>query len=202
MSRANMLLRRLIDAKNKKRLKNTDFSIFSNNCNGACICHDLGLQFRSPFVNLWLTAEDFVTFLEAPKEYLSAPLEFLEQKEVSYPVARLKDITLYFQHYETEQEAAEQWRRRSARVNWDNLFVLMTDRDGGTPELLRRFDALPYEHKAVFTHVPYPDIPSAVYIPGFEKEACVGVCSEFKNSCSGKKWYDAFDYVTWFNEGL
>ena len=202
MSKANMLMRRIIDRRNRRKLKNRDFSLFSSNCNGACICHDLGLQFRSPFVNLWLTAEDFVKLLEAPKEYLSAPLEFLEEKEVSYPVARLKDVTLHFQHYGTQQQALEQWQRRVRRINWDDLFVLMTDRDGCTEALLRRFDALPYPHKAVFTHVPYPDIPSAVYIPGFEKEPCVGECSAFKNGYSGKKWYDAFDYVTWLNEGL
>lgn len=202
MSRVNMLMRRIIDGRNRKKLKNKEFSIFASNCNGACICHDLGLQFRSPFVNLWLTAEDFVKLLEDPREYLAAPLEFIEDKKVAYPVARLKDITLYFEHYATQQEATEQWQRRSQRINWDDLYVLMTDRDGCTEELLRRFDALPYQHKAVFTHVPYPDIPSAVYIPGFEKESCVGICSEFKNNYSGKKWYDAFDYVTWFNEGL
>lgn len=202
MSRANVLLRRVIDGRNRRKLKNKDFSLFSSNCNGACICHDLGLRFRSPFVNLWLTAEDFVKLLEAPRDYLQAPLEFLEQRELSYPVARLRDITVYFEHYASEQEAREQWQRRAERVNWDDLFVLMTDRDGCTPELLRRFDALPYKNKAVFTHVPYPDIPSAVYIPGFEKNECVGVCSEFKNGYSGKKWYDAFDYVKWFNRGL
>lgn len=201
MSRMNMLLRRFIDENNRKHLKNTNFSLLANDCNGGCICHDLGVQFRSPFVNLWLNAPDFVAFLENPQEYLSAPLEFVEQTQVDYPVARLKDITLYFQHYASEREAREQWQRRTARINWDNLFVLMNDRNGCTPEVLRRFDALPYEHKAVFTHVPYPELASAVYIPGFESEGSVGVCSEFVNGHSGKKWYDAFDYVSWFDGG-
>ena len=201
MSRINMLMRRYIDANNQKRLRNKEFSILSSNCNGACICHDLGVQFRSPFVNLWMSAADFITFLENPKEYLAAPLEFVRQKDVAYPVARLKDVTLYFEHYGSEQEAQEQWLRRTARIDWDNLFVLMTERDGCTPELLRRFDALPYTNKVVFTHVPYPELTSAVYIPGFENEDCLGVCSEFVNGYSGRKWYDAFDYVSWLNGG-
>lgn len=201
MSSRNEMFRRFIDWRNKRRIKNKDFSLFSGNCNGCCICHDLGLQFRSPFVNLWLSTPDFVKFLGSPEEYLSNPLEFLAQTDKPYPVARLKDVTVYFQHYSSNEEAAEQWERRCQRINWDNLFVLMDDRDDCTPELLREFDALPYKNKAVFTHIPYPDIPSAVYIPGFEDQETVGICSEFINGYSGKKWYDAFDYVKWFNEG-
>lgn len=197
----NILLRKFIDRRNRARLKNRELSLFASNCNGACICHDLGLPFRSPFVNLWMTAPDFLKLMGAPKEYLAAPLEFLEQTEYPYPVARLRDVKVYFEHYATEQEAQEAWERRTARVQWDKLFVLMTDRDDCTEEVLRAFDALPYRNKAVFTHVPWPDIASAVYIPGFEKDGQVGVCSEFKNGWSGKKWYDHFDYVTWFNEG-
>lgn len=202
MSRINILIRKLIDKRNRSRLKNRDFSLFASNCNGACICHDLGLQFRSPFVNLWLSSPDFVKLLESPAEYLAAPLEFVEQTEFAYPVARLKDVTVYFEHYASPEEARRQWERRCERINWNKLFVLMTDRDGCTPELLERFDALPYKHKAVFTHCPCPQIASAVYIPGFEDQDSVGVCSEFKDGHSGKKWYDAFDYVKWFNEGL
>lgn len=200
-ARINRCLRPWRMKKARRRLVNRDFSLFSSNCNGACICHDLGLPFRSPFVNLWMTAPDFVKLLGAPRAYLAAPLEFLEQTEYLYPVAKLRDVTLYFEHYETEQEAREAWQRRAERICWDKLFVLMTDRDGCTEEVLRAFDALPYRNKAVFTHIPRPDIASAVYIPGFEEDGQVGVCSEFKNGWSGKKWYDHFDYVSWINEG-
>lgn len=31
---------------------------------GAFICHDLGFQFRTPFVNLWLKLRDFIKYLE------------------------------------------------------------------------------------------------------------------------------------------
>ena len=200
MSYANFVLRKIIDYRNRRRLRNQDFSVFSSNCNGACICHDLGLQFRSPFVNLWMTGPDFVKFLRNPRDYLSKSLEFRTDSDKPYPVAGLGDVTVYFEHYENEKEARRLWERRTERVNWDNLFVLMSDRDGCTPELLREFDALPYPYKAVFTNVPHPEIQSAVYIPGFENQDCVGICSEYKNRYSGVKWYDAFDYVKWFNK--
>lgn len=200
MSYANLISRKIIRRINRRRLKNKTFSLFSSNCNGCCICHDLGLQFRSPFVNLYLSAEDYMRFLRQPKRYLSVPLDFSEESDVGYPVGRLRDITLHFVHYATAEEAAQAWQRRTARIDWDNLFVLMTDRDGCTEEMLKEFDALPYKNKAVFTHVPMPHIQSAVYIPGFETEPAVGNCDAFVNGFSGKKYFDYFDYVKWFNE--
>ena len=201
MSRLNYACRKMINIWNQHRLKNKDFSVFSNNCNGACICHDLGLQFHSPFVNLFLSAEDYIKFLGDPQGYLDETLAFIEHPNVDYPVAKLKDITLYFVHYQTPEEAEAAWERRKKRINWDNLFVLMSDQDGCTDEILQRFDNLPYKNKAVFIHLPKPDFHSAVYIPGFEAEEAVGNCDAFVNGYSGRKYFDAFDYVKWFNEG-
>lgn len=198
----NNLLRVPIDKRNRKTLHEHDFSVFASNCNGACICHDLGLAFNSPFVNLWMTPTDFIAFLKAPQEYLSLPLVFQSEKSVPYPVAKLGGLTIWFEHYSSDEDAANAWKRRCERIRWDKLFIMMTDRDGCTYEDLQSFDALPYEHKVVFTHIPYPEIRSAFHIPGFEKDVCVGVCSEFVNGRTGRKWYDGFDYVKWFNEGI
>ncbi len=201
MSYCNYFFRKLINQANRLRLKNKTFTLFSSNCNGACICHDLGLQFRSPFVNLYLNAEDYIKFLQQPKTYLDTPLTFLPDTGKAYPVAMLKDITLHFMHYATQQEAEEAWNRRKQRIDWDNLFVLMTEKDGCTEEILKAFDALPYPNKAVFTRIPMPHIQSAVYIPGFEDAGEVGNCDAFVSSYTGKKYFDYFDYVKWFNEG-
>lgn len=198
MSRLNGWMRRLRNIRFRKRLKNHSFTIFASNCNGTMITHDLGEQFRSPFVNLWIPSEEFVRFLEQPRAYLEQELRFIESS-YSYPVAKLGDITLYFQHYENEEQALQIWNRRKDRIHWDNLFVMMTDRDQCTAELLKRFDALPYANKVVFTHVPMADIASAVYIPGFEDQPCVGVCSEFTDAWRGKRYYDSFDFVSWLN---
>lgn len=201
-TRLNNLFRIPINERNRKTLHKHDFSVLASNCNGACICHDLGLAFNSPFVNLWMTPSDFIAFLSAPQEYLRLPLVFQAEKRVTYPVAALGNLKIWFEHYSSNTEAEAAWNRRCKRILWDRLFVMMTDRDGCTYEDLQRFDALPYEHKVVFTHVPHPEIRSAFYIPGFEQEPCVGVCSDFINRHTGRKWYDAFDYVKWFNEGI
>ena len=86
MFHSNYFFRKIINHANRLRLKNKTFSLFASNCNGGCICHDLGLQFRFPFVNLYLNAADYIRFLENPKEYLDTPLEFPADTGKAYPV--------------------------------------------------------------------------------------------------------------------
>lgn len=88
---------------------------------------------------------------------------------------------------------------RVKRMNYNNLFVLFTDRDGCTEQDLLEFDKLPYKKKVVFVNRPHPSIKSAVYIRGFEDEECVGPCMAYKSKISYRRYYDDFDYVEWFN---
>lgn len=133
------------------------------------------------------------------RDYLKLDLSFTTEKGVNYPIGVLDDVRIYFQHYETESEAQKKWEQRKARINYDNLFILFTDRDGCTYEDLIRFDSLKCKNKAVFVHIKYPEIRSAVYIPGFENETSVGMCMNFKNKFTARRYLDAFDYVSWFN---
>ena len=180
-------------------MKPNAITLISSNCNGACILHDLGLKFNSPFVNLWIKPKDYLKLLHDLDHYMACELIFTEEPGVSYPVGMLKDIKIYFQHYKSPEEAKQKWQERSRRMDISNIYVLFSDRDGCTYQDLCEFDALPFENKIVFTHIPYPEIGSAVYIPGWENEECVGLCSNYKSSFKGEKYYDAFDYVTWIN---
>ena len=54
-------------------------------------------------------------------------------------------------------------------------------------------------NKVVFTHKPYPELKSAFYIKGFENEGEVGDLFTF-SGWNGEKYYDQFDYVSWFNK--
>lgn len=202
LSKLNTLLRKMVNAKNKKRLKNRDFSVIASNCNGTLILHDLNMRFNSPFVNLWLKADDYIKILKNLQHYLECDLGFTQEPGINYPIGVLDDVKVYFTHYKTCEEAKEKWTERSKRLNMDNLFIMFTDRDGCTKENLLDFDALPYQNKVVFTHIPYSDIKSSYYIRGFEEESSVGMCHAYKNDHTGKKYYDDFDYVSWFNQEL
>lgn len=189
----------------RKRLKNTDVTIISSNCNGGVISSDLGLPFRSPFVNLFIKSSDYIKLLTDLRGYMGEQLCFVKETDpvygdVSYPTAYLKDVKIYFMHYDSERDAQEAWDRRKKRMNWDHLYVLYTDRSGCSMDDLKAFDALPYEHKVVFTHIPQPEIKSAYYITGYENETKVGILSDWQDeSRPVKRVYDQFDYVGWFN---
>lgn len=185
---------------NRKKLVNTDFSIIASNCIGGNISHDLGVRFNSPFINLWICPKDYIKLLSSLKTYLNYPLKFVVEKDISYPVAYLNDIKLYFQHYENCEIAEQKWNERVSRINYDNLFITFTDRDGCTEKDLEEFDRLPYPNKVVFTHKPYTNISSAYYIKGFENDSSVGILSNYESEESIVKYYNQFDFVKWLNK--
>lgn len=184
----------------QKRLKNRDFTLLSNNCNGACILHDLNLQFRSPFVNLWLPPKDFIKYCSNIAHYNACELQFVDSKSygAEYPVARLDDILIFFEHYASEEEARKKWNDRKARMN-DKIMVLYTARDGWEYEDLVAVDQLPFPKK-ILVNKHYPELKSAFYISGFDKEPQVGILSKWVwYGFWGRKYYDQFDYVSFFN---
>ena len=86
------------------------------------------------------------------------------------------------------------------RINWDNLYILFTDRSQCSEDDLRNFDKLPFEHKIVFTHIPHPEIKSSFYIKGYENEDKVPILTSFQDEKTKiKRIYDQFDMVGWLN---
>ena len=57
------------------KLKNTDFTIFSQNCIGSIMYHDLGQPFKSPTINLLITPKDFIRFMGKIQWYLKQLLD-------------------------------------------------------------------------------------------------------------------------------
>ena len=199
-SAINKIQRIFINRQLKSRLQNHGMTVISANCVGAFILHDLNEPFNSPFVNLYLSPSDFVRYLQNIEFYQRQSLTFI-QSEKPYPVAKLADLKVHFMHYRNSKEAQQKWLVRSARMNLDNLFIMMTDKDdaqGIAYEDLAAFDQLPFKNKVVFTRKPYPEFKSAFYIKGFEKQNQVGDLFTF-SGWNGVKYYDQFDYVAWFN---
>lgn len=201
--RLNRIFRKGINRRNRQRLTNQDFSLLCNNCNGGIITHDLGQQFRSPTVNLFFIEDHFIRFCENFEHYISQPLVICEDPQhkpgFDYPVCNLGDLELHFMHYASFEQAREKWESRTARICRDNLFVMWTFFGGTNEAWLERFDKLPFANKVAFTEKPFPQYKSAFYIPGFEEKG-LGVLTLF-NGWKGNRVIDAFDYVSWFNEG-
>ena len=191
------LIRKIYLKKRKRKIKNTTLSVFASNCVGACVLHDLGIKFNSPFVNLYLDAKDYIKYLHDPDKYNKMDFEKIESTN-GYPMGKLGDLIFHFQHYKSFDEAVDSFKRRCKRINYENLYVIFSERDGCTYEDLKEFDALPYKNKIVLTHLPYDEIKSSVYISGYEENDGLGYIFDWDKKL-GKKIYDRFDFLGWFN---
>lgn len=186
-------LRKMIDGKSIP-------TIFSCNCTGGVMYHDLGCRFLSPTVNLYMSCSDFIKFCENYKYYCSLELYPYKGKIIrDYPIGVLGDITLFFVHYHSFDEAKQKWKERTKRINEKNIRVIATDRDGCTEEIKDRFEKLPYK-KVMFTHLPDLKHKNCFYVSGFEKDPQVGTVIDHDGKISGKRYYDQFDWVTFLTE--
>ena len=181
------------------RLKNGTATIIASNCVGTFIYHDMKQQFRSPTINLSFDMNDYVRFLEKLPWYLEQPVVPYEDDRFDFPCGMVGDVEIRFNHYNTFQEATEKWNERKQRIDWNNLYIIGVDRDNCTYDSIRRFDALPYPNKVIFTHTPYPEFSSTHYLPGFEAEECVGVVTSFKEQFLIRRYLDDFDYISFLN---
>lgn len=198
-------IRRNFDEKNRKRMKKDRVSIISSNCTGGVIYHALGLKFDSPTINMYFSANDFIRFLKNPTHYFECDLVALTNVDASYPVVRCDDIILYCVHYKTLEEVKRKWKQRSKRIDWDNCYVIFSERDGCTEEDLREFEKLPYKNKVVFVHKPMPELKSSFYIPGTElnnvERQSIQPLTSYQSRFSAMRFIDRFDYVEFFNSG-
>ncbi len=188
----------LICSKQRKRLRNHDFSIISSSCNGGVITSELGEQFRTPTVNLWFTPEDFLKLCSNFEYFMGQDVVEVANRFQPYPVGKIDDVTVFFMHYHSFEEAREKWNLRKARINYDNLFFMMVEKDGCTPEMVAQFDALPYRHKVIFTQHSYPQFRSAIQVMDRPGEKDVGVLTDFVG-LAGRRYDACFDYVSWLN---
>ena len=189
----------------RRQLKNRDFTILTPNCLGGILLHDLGLRFLTPTVNVMMTQTDFLQFVLHLREYLSGQIHFIDIPGKTCPYAELRtdklpSIIVCFTHYKTPQEAESKWRERSARINYDNLFVFIEERDGITKDDLKRLCDLQVRGIVAFTCNEYPDIPYTVYLPKYHAQGEIGNILR-KNLLDDSREYERyFDFVKWFNE--
>ena len=205
-SKLRWKIRKKYDKRNINRLTNREFSLFSSNCTGGVIYHALGLRFLSPTINVFFEAGDYIKFLSNPEHYLHGKLSVVENTRYNYPLIQCEDIVIHAVHYKKLDDFKEKWLSRGKCINFQNLYVIMSERDGCTYEHIREFDKLPYEHKVIFVHKPMPEIESAIYIPGTELDGKDGQwiqpLTSYLHRFSSKRYIDLFDYVEFFNSGI
>lgn len=196
-----------INLKNRTKLSNHEPVLICSNCLGTYIYHWLGLKFHSPFINLWMTNEDFITMLEGGVEkFLSSPIKQVKNCKEKYPVGEINGVKIYFMHYKDFKSAIEAWERRKKRIDFNNIGILFSSFKGDE-DILRRFDQLPYKNKVVFVDKP-SKYKSAYYIKGYRfykkimkiiKPKMVPNLFKNQNYITGKRFIDQFDYISFIN---
>lgn len=142
-----------IDFNEYIKLKNSHLTIFSSNCWGGVCYHRLGFEFLSPTINMFEDLDDFNKLMLNLDTYMSYPVEFVELRYTDalkreYPVGRLNDILLYFNHYESFDQAVSCWERRKKRINKNNILVVSY---ADSEKTLYEFENIPYKNKLIFT---------------------------------------------------
>lgn len=176
-------------------LRNSNMSIISMNCWGGITSHKLGLQFNSPFVNLFIREKYFIELCKNLKDYLSKELEFCRWEERDgnmFPVMRLGTIELFFLHYHSVEEAKAKWNRRVKRINYDNLFFVMFTNNA---DVLEAFDEIPYKKKICF--VPFQSKVASAYSLNISKKLENKPFFEIVNALAwgNLKEYDVLDLL-------
>lgn len=184
------------------RLNNKNFTILAPTCIAGVIYHELGEQFLSPTINLWMYDKDFLKFVHNLDEYLSYDLKFVSGIDPT-PTAYCGDILIHFNHYKTEEDANSKWEERKARINRDNLFIIMADQpDGGviTHEDMLSLKDVNCKGKVVFTVKDYDDMDYLVHLPKDPVKDCVNMYMFDKSPILGRyRWERVWDYVRWLN---
>lgn len=171
-----------------EKLIDKDTSIMSSNCFAGRVMQDLGMQYNSPTLGLYIWYPDYIEFLSNLKYYLTeAKIEFVEHSKYPlgderrkkwshwYPVGLLGGkVEIQFLHYHTEEEAAEKWYRRAKRVNWDKLLIIGMEQNLCTVDDIKSFDKLSFKKKVFFSSQKLPEIVSNLQVPEFANMGQVG----------------------------
>ncbi len=184
----------------RKRNKNHDFSLITNDCVGGVIYHDLGEQFRSPTVNLWIPQNQFFHFAQNLKYYLSCEIKETPNASKPYPVGTIipKDdkhipIEVNFMHYASFEEGYEKWRTRSARVNYDRLYYIWHFFDETNTEKLKVFDRWDVKKIAIL-HEPIEGINNCKVVSCYNDNPHSGKILDVVDK-TGKRYLDEVDYI-------
>lgn len=112
------------------KLKESNFSIVSNNCWGGVIYHTLGLECLSPFRNLFVLDKDYLKLLQNLTLYMKCEPR-MDHWSVDihsgqrYPVLMLEDVKIHCNHTPDPEQAIVDWNRRVKRLNYENILVEM-----------------------------------------------------------------------------
>ena len=208
-SKIQKYLKKCKNDDDRRHLKNLDFTIITNHCMGGFVYHDFGLQFLSPTINLKILPDDFIEVVEHLEYYMSQPIQEANVDGSPCPVGMIPKLKgngcvyIHFVHYKTFEDGKSKWEERAKRINWNNIVIMMTARDGCEYSTLERFEKLPYKQRICYTLKPYPEFPHCKYATFDNGKPLVGYISDIVNIW-GKRAFECngFNLVDFLNNNL
>lgn len=195
----NEILHRLrIKELNLSRVEDKNFTIISQNCIGGSIYKDLSLPFNTPTIGLFIFGEDFFKLCSNLKFYLSQDIEEIHISKWNgrndYPIGLIAgDIEIHFLHYDSFELARKKWLDRSKRVNFENVNIIMTDRDFSTYDNMKNLDALEY-NTMIFSAKNHQYIDSLVFCEEYSDQGNIGVIALYA------EYLKFVDVIAWLNK--
>ena len=191
--------------KMQQRLTNTTPTIIASDCFGGLVYHNLGLQFTSPTINLYIEKDDFIAFVQHLKEYLDTDIIEIPNSDTPYPMGEMIynniPVRLHFMHYDTFEQAKQKWNERKKRINWNNIYVILTIESNATQEDISLFDNLPYNNKLLIVDKNEFNYTHAVTCSVFQKKNYRhGKILDYTSRFSKKRYMDEIDYVSFLNQ--
>ena len=175
----------------RRRNRQKTLTILCGNCMGGYMYHQLGLPFQSPTINLMMHQPSLFK--------LVSNLEFYRKSEFA-PIpggGRLQDIDIYFTHYNSFEDGCKMWHKRFDRIVDESIFIMASDRDGLTEEMIYKYADIPCKKLVIFTAKKY-DLPYCFYVWEFKAQNEVG--NLLKKTFWGKWYFETiFDWVGWLN---
>lgn len=200
-----MRLRKILQGANKKVFQRLriffrkkfkfipPLTIISSDCSGGVLLHDYGLALDTPTVNMIITGDDFLRLCENLEEYLSK--ELVEVDGGDHAVALCADVKLDAIHYRTFEQLNSAWRRRSARVHFDNIVFLFSENQIENEEQLDRFAKLKGRKLVLASEGYSHKYPFINHIRSYNNGQF------FFMGISGKRRYEKdFDLYRWLKE--
>ena len=206
----NKVCRKLRNQHYRSRIKNKDFTLIAQNCVGGVIYSQLGMEFSSPTINMFIEDENFLKLVQNLEYYMSVephPVNDAFQDPVEpsvvYPKIGIDDIELCCLHYKNCADAIAAWNRRRKRVNLNNVFVIGNSWNmHENYDLVRQLSACKY--KTVIFTMQDTDIPNCIKLMGdfWRLDARGIVRPNITDTVPGSylKYYEQFfDFVSWLN---
>lgn len=178
-------------------------TIISNNCTGGAVMHELGMEFKTPTINLQILPEEYPGFCNYFKQYMAYDLteytdiqprhrEYLTKMfgEIpDMPFGLLGDIIVCFQHYGTFAEARDKWNERKAKIDYDHIGYIFHARGEEYKSEAIAFNTLNIPNKLILTQ-------------NFSTDGGVRFDGEGFEAVNNKlRIVQIYDYKTWIENG-